>query len=96
MLWCESPQRTDRACTEVDDLIVAAREELDQSVRAQLYLEIEEAFFGEDGEHPFAPIFLRIAFQAVHDWYDSVPALFGGNQLYNYSIDQGAQMEMMQ
>jgi oligopeptide transport system substrate-binding protein len=97
VLWCESPQRTDRACTAVDDMIVAAREEPDQAVRAQLYLDIEEAFFGPDGEFPFAPLFLRIAFQAVHSsWYDSIPALFGGNPIYEYSIDQTMQMEMMQ
>ena len=85
-----------RPCTEEDDWIVQAREEPDQSVRAQLYLDIEEGFFGEEGEFPFAPIFLRIAFTASHSWYDFTPALFGGSQFYNYSIDADMRAEMMQ
>lgn len=97
VLWCEnSGNRQLRPCTEEDDWIVQAREEPDQSVRAQLYLDIEEGFFGEEGEFPFAPIFLRIAFTASHSWYDFTPALFGGSQFYNYSIDADMRAEMTQ
>jgi ABC-type transport system substrate-binding protein len=88
VLWCESGQNDwKRECNEIDDLIVQAREETDPAVRTELYAQIEEMFFGPEGEYPFAPLFVRIAFVAVHDWYDYTPALFGGNQWYNYSID---------
>lgn len=96
VLWCQGSNRETRPCTEEDDWIVEAREEPDQERRAELYRMIEEGFFGEDGEFPFAPIFLRIAFVAVHSWYDFTPALFGGSQTYNYSIDSAMRAEMTQ
>ena len=93
VLWCGNPEnRQKRECTETDDLIVEARSETDPARRIELYAQIEEAFFGPEGEFPFAPIFLRIAYVAQHSWYTNVPALFGGNQWYNYSIDQEAQL----
>ena len=73
-------------------MLVAAREETDPATRVEMYAQIEDAFFGPDGEYPFFPIFLRIAFVAEHSWYSNVPALFGGAQWYNYSIYQAAQM----
>ena len=96
VLWCQNPLDSKRECTEEDDLIVQAREESDPNVRVELYAQIEEGFFGEDGEFPLAPIYLRIAFVASHSWFDWTPALFGGNQTYNYSIDTAARAEMMQ
>ncbi len=88
VLWCENAgNRQKRTCNEIDDLIVEAREESDPARRIELYAQIEEMFFGPEGEYPFFPIFVRIAFQGVHSWYDYTPALFGGNQWYNYSID---------
>ena len=83
--------RQKRACSEVDDLIVQARSEQDQSVRADLYAQIEEGLFGPEGEMPFAPIYVRIAFTAEHSWVDRVLALFGGEQWYTWNIDQEAQ-----
>jgi ABC-type oligopeptide transport system substrate-binding subunit len=88
VLWCgNAGNRQKRECNEIDDMIVEAREETDPARRIELYREIEEAFFGAEGEYPFFPIFLRIAFVAEHSWYDRIPALFGGNQLYEYTID---------
>ncbi len=88
VLWCENAgNRQKRTCNEIDDLIVEAREESDPARRIELYAQIEEMFFGPEGEYPFFPIFVRIAFQGVHSWYDYSPALFGGDQWYNYSID---------
>lgn len=93
VLWCGNAEnRQKRPCTETDELIVEARTETDPDRRIELYRQIEENFFGEEGEFPFAPIFLRIAYTAVHSWYDFTPALFGGAQWYNYSIDQEAQL----
>jgi hypothetical protein len=73
-------------------MIVAAREETDPAARIELYREIEEAFFGPEGEYPFFPIFLRIAFRADHSWWGHTEALFGGQQWYNDTIDQAAQL----
>ncbi len=92
VLWCEGENRFKRPCNEIDDMIVAAREESDPDVRVQMYRDIEEAFFGPEGETPFFPIFLRIAFQAQHSWLQGIESLFGGNQWYNWTIDQDAKL----
>jgi oligopeptide transport system substrate-binding protein len=93
VLWCENPgNRQKRTCNEIDDLIVTAREESDPAARVEMYRQIEEMFFGEEGEYPFFPIFLRIAFVAEHSWIDRIPSLFGGEQWYTWSIDQATQL----
>jgi oligopeptide transport system substrate-binding protein len=92
VLWCDNPgNRMKRTCNEIDDMIVAAREETDPAKRVEMYKEIEEKFFGEEGEMPFAPLYLRIAFVAQHSWLTAPRALFGGEQFYNWTIDQAAQ-----
>jgi ABC-type transport system substrate-binding protein len=96
VLWCDSATPTKRACSEVDELILEARNEQDQSRRVELYREIEEGLFGSEGEMPIMPVLLRLNFQAVHSWYDFVPALFGGSQFYNYSIDVDAMNAAME
>jgi len=96
VLWCGNAEnRQKRECGEVDDLIVQAREETDPQTRIELYRQIEEMFFGPEGETPFFPIFVRIAYVARHSWVDNLEALFGGQQIYNYTIDQAAQMAAM-
>ena len=92
VLWCENNTPNRRACSEVDDLIVQARQEPDQAVRAELYRQIEEAFFGPEGEYPFFPIFVRIAYVARHPWVTRTPSLFGGQQYYNWTIDWEAKL----
>ncbi|MDH5505656.1 MAG: peptide ABC transporter substrate-binding protein [Anaerolineae bacterium] len=87
VIWCEADDRRVRECTETDDLIVQAREESDPAVREELYRQIEENFFGYEGEFPMAPLFVRIAFVANHSWLDRVPALFGGDQWYTWNLD---------
>jgi ABC-type oligopeptide transport system substrate-binding subunit len=97
VLLCDNPNnRQLRPCNETDDMIRAAARETDPAARIAAYAAIEDAFFGAEGEFPFAPIYLRIAFVAVHGWYDSTPALFGGQQTYNYSIDTAMRAEMTQ
>lgn len=96
VIWCGNPDnRYKRECNATDDKIVQAREESDPDVRVQLYREIEDEFFGENGEFPFAPLFLRIAYTARHTWVDRIPSLFGGEQLYNWSLDADARDAMM-
>ena len=92
VLWCQTDNRSKRECNEIDDMIVAAREETDPAKRIEMYRAIEEAFFGAEGEYPFFPIFLRIEFVAEHSWRDRNVALFGGQQWYNETIDQAAQL----
>jgi len=93
VLGCEGQNRYHRECNEIDDLIVLAREEPDPQTRIDLYAQIEDMFFGPEGEFPMFPQYVRIAFLAQHSWFDYTPALFGGDQWYNYTIDQDAQME---
>ena len=70
VLWCGNPEnRQKRTCNATDDLIVQAREEQDPQKRIELYRQIEENFFGPDGEYPFFPIWVRIAYVAKHSWY---------------------------
>lgn len=90
VLSCETALRMKRECNEIDDMIKAAREEADPNKRVQMYADIEEAFFGEDGEFPFMPLYLRIAFVAEHSWLERTPALFGGDQWYTWNLDTEA------
>jgi oligopeptide transport system substrate-binding protein len=90
VLSCETAVRMKRECNEIDDLIDAARVESDPQKRIEMYAEIEDAFFGEEGEFPFMPLYLRIAFVAEHSWLERTPALFGGDQWYTWSIDTEA------
>lgn len=94
LLWCGNPgNRYKRTCNEIDDKIVEAREETNPQSRIELYWEIEELFFGTEGEVPFFPIFLEIEFVAVHDWVDGrFYNAMGGQQWYNITIDQAAQL----
>jgi len=91
VLHCTNAIRMKRECNEMDELIEEARFESDPEVRKELYAQIEEGFFGPEGEVPFFPIFLRIAYTAEHSWLDKVDALFGGDQWYEWTIDADAQ-----
>ena len=92
VLWCGNPDnRQHRTCTATDDLIQQARVETDPQKRIEMYRQIEENFFGPDGEYPFFPIYVRINYVAQHSWLDRIPALFGGQQYYNYTLDQAGQ-----
>jgi oligopeptide transport system substrate-binding protein len=81
VLWCET-----------DNLIVEAREELDPARRIELYRQVEDMFFGENGEFPFFTIYVRVVFVALQPWVDRIPALFGGQQWYNWTIDMDAKL----
>lgn len=91
VLYCDNTKtRIRRTCNDIDKMIEEAREESDPEKRIELYRQIEDAFFGKDGEFPFMPIFLRIAYSAQHSWLTNTPALFGGDQWYNWTIDWDA------
>lgn len=88
-LWCESANpHHKRPCTETDELIVQAREEPDLAQRRDLYGQIEENFFGPEGEMPLAPIHLHGHFEAQQPWLDrGIPISYGGARWYEWYID---------
>ena len=85
-----------RPCTATDDLINAAARETDPAARDQMYREIEEAFFGAEGEFPIAPIFMRLDYALNKPWYTGpfdTDGLFGGAHWDAYNIDMAAKLE---
>lgn len=96
VLDCNINVRIHRTCNEIDDKIEEARREQDPEKRKELYAEIEDMFFGYEGEFPFFPIYLRIAYTGVHSWLDFTPALFGGDQWYTWTIDWEAKQAAQQ
>jgi len=92
VLGCESNLRIGRQCNEIDEVMDIASRESDPLKRIELYAEIEDMFFGIDGEFPLFPIFLRAAYAGEHTWLTRTPALFGGEQWYTWILDQNAQM----
>jgi oligopeptide transport system substrate-binding protein len=91
VIWCQSEASMaarGRECTELDDLIVEARQEPDPQRRIALYRQIEEGFFGPEGEMPFIPICVRNFYTARHAWLDKgLEDPFVGEQWYNWTID---------
>lgn len=95
-LHCESSNDFARPCTEVDEKISDAQTEIDPARRAELYREIEEMFFGYEGEFPILPLYMRSRFYQVRPWLDKpieTDGLFGGNHYDWISIDQDLQVE---
>ncbi len=95
VLSCEGDNAFMRPCTETDELIEQAARESDPAVRDELYAEIEEAFFGEEGEFPIAPIYLRSGYILVKPWYTGpfeTDGLFGGAHWGSRSIDMAAKL----
>ena len=95
VLHCTGDNAFIRPCTELDDLIDEAGREADTDRRTELYAEIEEAFFGPEGEHPIAPIYLRSGYSLIKPWYTgpfTTDGLFGGAHWGAYSIDMAAKL----
>ncbi len=87
-------ERYIRPCTATDDLIDQAARETDPAIRADLYRQIEEAFFGPDGEFPIAPLYLRANYILVKSWYTGpfeTDTRFGVHW-EAYSIDMAAKL----
>jgi oligopeptide transport system substrate-binding protein len=91
VIWCRSEASMaarGRECNDLDEMIVEAREEPDPERRIALYRQIEEGFFGPEGEMPFIPICTRMLYFAKHSWLDKGPEdPFSGEQWYNWTID---------
>jgi oligopeptide transport system substrate-binding protein len=90
VLWCQAdmPAARGRKCSQLDDLIVEARQEPDPERRIALYRQIEEGFFGAEGEAPFMPLCTGMSYTAEHTWLDKGPMdPFSGERWYNWTID---------
>ena len=91
VIWCQSEASMaarGRECTGLDDLIVEARQEPDPERRIALYRQIEEGFFGPEGEMPFIAKCTGMWYVAKHAWLDKGPLdLFGGERWYDWTID---------
>jgi len=95
VLSCTADNPFLRECGEIDDLIDEAAREADPNRRTELYAEIEEAFFGEEGIAPIAPIYLRSGFSLVKPWYTgpfTTDGLFGGSHWDTRTIDMAAKL----
>lgn len=93
VLYCDNPvNRTGRGCNATDELINQAATNYDPGTRTALYGQIEEAFFGPEGEFPIVPLYRRANIALVQSWYegpfeeDGVIGLHWGF----YEIDQAA------
>ena len=88
LLHCqESENRERRPCGEVDDLIREAASTTDINRRLELYRQIENRMFGEQGIVPVVPLYLRGDLMLVQDWLTYPPAHFGGEQYDSYQIE---------
>jgi len=97
VLSCEfSDNDFKRPCTEIDDLIDQAARETDPELRMELYAQIEEQFFGEEGEMPMIPIYMRLTFTLYKPWYTGpfeTDGLFGAPHYDWRSVDAAIQAE---
>lgn len=88
LLHCqESENREQRECSEVDALIREAATTVDVARRLELYRQIENIMFGDEGLTPLVPLYVRAELVLVQDWLTYTPALFGGEQYDGYTIE---------
>ncbi len=88
LLHCtESENRQNRPCSEADELMMQATAVLEPDQRAAIYRRVENLFFGENGEIPLIPLYVRGNYVLVQNWLTYTPAIFGGEQFDTYVID---------
>ncbi|WP_420627772.1 peptide ABC transporter substrate-binding protein [Candidatus Leptofilum sp.] len=88
LLHCqESENRERRECGDVDMLIREAATAVDISRRLELYRQIENIMFGDEGIAPLAPLYVPTDLVLVQDWLTYQPALFGGEQYDSYEVE---------
>lgn len=95
VLGCGSGQPFNRPCTAIDDLIDQAAAASDVLTRTDLYRDIEDRFFGPDGEHPMIPMFMSGTLSLHKPWYNGpfgTDGVFGVPHFDWYTIDQAAQL----
>ncbi|WP_420642270.1 peptide ABC transporter substrate-binding protein [Candidatus Leptofilum sp.] len=88
LLHCqESENRERRACSDVDMLIREAATTVDIAKRLELYRQIENMLFGDEGITPLAPLYARANLVLVQDWLTYQPSFFGGEQFDTYEVE---------
>src|SRR5262249_43906199 len=78
-----------------DKQIDDASHETDVKKRAQMYRDLENAFFGQDGEFMIAPLFTGKTYAMYKPWYKGLfdtDALLGGGHWDTRRVDQAAQL----
>ncbi len=95
VLNCEGENTFKRPCTEVDDLITQAAQETDQNARVEEYYQIEDMFFGQEGEYPIIPLYMQLSYALTKPWVTGpfdTDGLFGGPHYDWRTIDQASQL----
>jgi ABC-type oligopeptide transport system substrate-binding subunit len=96
VLSCNVENAFKRPCDPaIDGKIDAAAKEADPQKREQMYRELEDIFFGPEGQFPIAPLFLNVTVYLVKPWYTGffeTDGLFGGAHWNTRRIDQAAQL----
>ncbi len=88
LLHCsDSENRMIRPCSNLDDLMRRASQSIDLQERLDLYRQVENGFFGEGGETPIVPLYVRGDLLMQQNWLNFTPAHFGGEQYDTYVID---------
>ncbi|TFG65656.1 MAG: hypothetical protein E4H27_10645, partial [Anaerolineales bacterium] len=96
VLSCENnPTFLVRSCNEIDYLIELAAQEVNIEKRIELYTQIEEAFFGEEGEFPLIPVRWVSYYSADHTWLERTQSVMGREIFYNWIVDMDAKLEAM-
>lgn len=94
VLHCvESENRPNRPCSQIDGLIALAAKTTDLVQRDELYRQISVALFGNDGEFPIIPLYVRGDYQLVQNWITRSDgktdrAQFGGTRYDFYLVNQ--------
>jgi oligopeptide transport system substrate-binding protein len=90
VLACGANNPLKRDCDAVDDLILQARIENDTAVRTRLYDQIEQAFFGTDGQFPILPLYLSSVWRLKKAWFTgpfATDGRFGGIHYDAYTVN---------
>jgi oligopeptide transport system substrate-binding protein len=93
--WIGSLYCTDaflpRSCNEIDELIIQAKVEISAADRIELYRQIEEAFFGNEGTFPIAPVYSPVSLIAKPDWLEYVQSDYWAyDDFSKFSVDMEA------
>lgn len=95
VLFCENENPFIRPCTELDSAMESAAVEQNTERRRERYADIENGFFGENGEYPIAPIYVRARDFFVKSWYGGpheTDGIYGGQHWDAYTIDMEAKL----
>ena len=88
VLHCtDSENRQKRPCSDIDDLIRQADEDIPIEKRWELYRQVEREFFGENAIEPLTPLYVRADYILSRGWVSFTPAHFGGEQYDTYLVN---------